>query len=85
MKKDIRTQFYFGSCNVGVLSFGSELLNFSTGDLVLKEEEAKRSKKFYNALVGPTFYPELAEKVSLKYKLDDFIQSEECKKLFQIK
>ena len=54
-----------GSGNLGILSNGIKLLNFSSGNLIFFEDKVgyKNRKYFYNFLVGPTEYPEFAEKI----------------------
>ena len=80
-----------GSGNLGIISsYKNELLNFSSGKLVLSEDKVKDRKFFYNSLVGHTQYPEFAEEICpqhLKYlqelaKKDKFITSGEQKQIF---
>ena len=63
---------FYGFANLGILKNENYLLNFSTGKLVFSENKVYRDKYFYNSLVGPTQYPELAEDICqnhIKYQI----------------
>ena len=83
-------KWFSGSANLGIVSNDEQLLNFSTGKFVVTENKEKNRVQFYNLLVGPTEFPELAEEISQRHysyqlefvKSDDFITSKECKKIF---
>ena len=55
---------FCGRANLGIVYNDKQLLNFSTGKLVVSENNVKRDIKFYNTLVGPTEFPEIAEEIS---------------------
>ena len=59
----------FGKANLGITIDlnNKQILNFSTGKLVVTENKHNRNKYFYNLLVGTTEFPELAEEISQKH------------------
>ena len=90
-KDSISAKFWFhGSANLGIVFSDELLLNFSSGKLQTIRINEQNDKKFYNSLVGPTEFPELAEEISqqhIKYQLelaekDDFINFKDCQKLY---
>ena len=54
---------YFGGLgNLRIISTYGYTMDFHAGKLVIKEDK-RREKAYYNSLVGPTHFPELAEEV----------------------
>ena len=48
---------------MGIIANAKYLVNFSSGELIVSDNNVKKRKKIYNSLVGPTEFSEFAEDI----------------------